>query len=329
MRFPLHRIPTQSNKFLFRLLMTIIATLLLFGAIGLTAAQDTTSPPAAPTATPIPRPLPTSVITEERATLEFYFATLAQGQTGLLRITGDGIAGARVRFLNNLTDFFQVEGDGFYTLLAPSMEQTPRKYDLDIFVWYTDDTRQTINTQVEVVLGQFIRQVVTLPPDKAYLADPEIERDEFARLEGIFSPVTTTKLWDNTGFALPIPGGEFTSPFGAFRNFNDSVETRHTGWDLQATLGQPILASAAGTVAFAGPLQIRGNSVIIDHGFGVYTTYNHMQQIHVTRGQTITKGQVLGLVGNTGRTSGPHFHWEVIVNSAFVDATQFMNLWLP
>jgi murein DD-endopeptidase MepM/ murein hydrolase activator NlpD len=334
MPFPHHRIAPQSDRRLLRLLLTLAAGLLLFGALGIAAAQDTTTPVVPPplstvTPTPIPRPLPTNVLTQERATLEFYFATLAQGQTGLMRITGEGIAGARARFLNNLTDFFAVDGDGFYGLLSTSMEQTPRQYDLDIFVWYADETRQTINTQIEVVLGQFIRQTVTIPPDKAYLVDPETERDELARLEGIFSPVTPQKRWDNTGFALPIPGGELTSPFGAFRNFNESVETRHTGWDVQATLGQPILASAAGTVAYAGLLQIRGNCVVIDHGDGVYTTYSHLQQIHVTRGQTITKGQVLGIVGNTGRTSGPHFHWEVAVNGTFVDATQFMGLWLP
>lgn len=326
--------PARARQSITRTLTTALLGLVLFGALSLAAAQDSTTPivpPPAPTVTPtpIPRPLPTNVITQERATLEFYFSTLAQGQTGLLRITGEGIAGARARFLDNLTDFFPVEGDGYYALLAPSMEQTPRKYDLDVFVWYSDETKQTINTQVEVVLGAFIRQVVTIPPEKAYLVDPEIERDEFARLEGVTSAYTPQKSWDNTGFALPIPGGELTSPFGAFRNFNESVETRHTGWDIQATLGQPILASAAGTVAFAGLLQIRGNSVVIDHGYGVYTTYNHMQQIHVTRGQTITKGQVLGIVGNTGRTSGPHFHWEVIVNGVFVDSIQFMGLWLP
>ena len=300
---------------------------------GLTAAQEPTGEPTSPTqlSTPtvIPRPMPTTVLTQEGATLEIFFASLPQGSTGLLHITGANVAGARARFLNSLVDFYPVEGDGFYGLLSASMEQNPRQYDLDVFVWYADETRQTINTQIEIVTGNFIRQTVTIPPEKAYLVDPEIERDELARIEGIFSAFTLEKSWDNTGFALPIPGGSLTSPFGAFRNFNEAVQTRHTGWDVRASLGQPILASAAGTVAFAGSLQIRGNAVVIDHGYGVFTTYNHFQQIHVTRGQSITKDQVLGLVGNTGRTSGPHFHWEVAVNGAYVDAIQFMTMWLP
>lgn len=305
---------------------------------GLVSAQEVT-PEATPdtlmptpgfvaSPTPIPRPLPASTLTQERATVEFFFTALAQGQTGVVHVYGVGMAGARARFMNNLIDFFPMS-DGFYGFIALSMEQSARDYDLDIFVWYDDETRQTINTQVAVDIGNFIKQDVNLAPDKSYLVDPEIERNELARLESVFSTITLEKLWDASGFQMPIPNGELTSPFGAFRTFNQSLQTRHTGWDIRATLGQPILASASGTVAYAGFMDIRGNIVIIDHGYGVFSTYSHFSQVHVTRGQTITAGQVLGTVGNTGRTSGPHFHWEIAVNGNFVDASQFMLMWKP
>ena len=89
------------------------------------------------------------------------------------------------------------------------------------------------------------------------------------------------------------------------------------------------MASGGGTVAFAGRLEIRGNIVVIDHGYGIFSTYCHLSQIHVTRGQTIDKGQIIGVTGDTGRSSGPHFHWEVAVNGDFVDSTQFIQTWLP
>jgi hypothetical protein len=287
------------------------------------------TPGAVTTPTTIPRPLPASTITQDRATLEVYFTSLDQGQTGLLHVTGQGLAGARARFLDKLIDFFPIPNDGYYAFIAVSMELTPRKYDLDVFVWYDDESRDTINTQVEVDTGDFIQQDVTIGQDKAYLVDPEIERDELARLQSIFSTVTPEQLWDTNGFQLPIPGGELTSPFGAFRTFNETMQTRHTGWDIRATLGQPVMASAAGRVAYTGLLDIHGNFVAIDHGYGVYSTYSHFSQVHVTQGQTITQGQVIGLVGNTGRTSGPHFHWEIAVNDTFVDAIQFLNMWKP
>lgn len=312
--------------------LSLICVFVLVSLLPVTAQDggSTMPTPVVPaTPTPIPKPLPTTVITEERATVELYFATIEQGQTGLLHVTGEGIAGARLSFANTLVDFFPMPNDGYYGLLGISMEQTARNYDLDVLVWYADGTRQTVSTKIDVVIGGFIKQVVTLAPDKSYLADPELERNELAKFESIFSNVSPEKLWDSSGFQLPIPGGELTSPFGAFRNFNGTMDTRHTGWDIRATLGQPVMASAAGAVVYTGFLDIHGNVVVVDHGMGVFTTYNHFSQTHVTRGQTITAGQVLGLVGATGRTSGAHFHWEVAVNGNFVDAIQFMNMWKP
>ena len=315
---------------LFGLLSLILFTTLF---LPVTAQDGSNGPLPTPfisgTPTPIARPLPGNVITQDRATVELYFTGLAQGETSVVHVSGEGMAGARIRFLNLLTETLPIANDGYYGFVSVSMEQTPRKYDLDVLVWYDDNTRQTINTEVEISLGKFVKQEVTVPPDKAYLVDPEIERNELAKLDSIFSPVTLEKLWDAGGFQVPIPGAELTSAFGAFRTFNGSFQTRHTGWDFRATLGQPVLASAAGKVAYTGLMDIRGNIVVIDHGYGIFTTYNHFSQVHVTRGQTIAQGQVLGTVGSTGRTSGPHFHWEVAVNGEFVDAIQFINLWKP
>jgi hypothetical protein len=296
-------------------------------ALSPTIAQE---PPDTPetvlTVTPGPRPVPTVSITEGSATLELLFENIPQGQVGVAHITGAGIAGARARFLNRLVDFFPVDGDGFYGLLTVGMEQNPRTYDLDVFVWYEDTTRTTLHAQVAVPVGDFIRQTVTIAPDKAFLIDPELERAELARLESLDGIVTTERLWD--AFQLPLPS-TLTSPFGAFRTFNQTMQTRHTGWDMRSTLGMPVMASAAGTVAYAGWMEIRGNYVMIDHGYGVYSGYAHFSQVHVTRGQTVAAGQILGTTGNTGRTSGPHFHWEMAVNGEWVDAVRFLQMWLP
>jgi murein DD-endopeptidase MepM/ murein hydrolase activator NlpD len=76
-------------------------------------------------------------------------------------------------------------------------------------------------------------------------------------------------------------------------------------------------------------MDIRGNFVAVDHGYGIYSTYSHLSMIHVTRGQQVVKGQIIGLTGDTGRSSGPHFHWEMAVNGEFVDSVQFTETWLP
>lgn len=281
------------------------------------------------TPTPLPKPTPVNVIEQDGTTVELFFSSIPQGQVGLVHVHGDGIAGARARLFNDLIDFFPMDGDGFYGLLSVSMEQNPRTYDLTIFAWYSDNRRVNIVIPLEIVTGEFIRQEITMAPDRAYLVDAEIERNELARLESIFSQYTAQHLWDEKGFQMPILNSQLTSPFGAFRNFNGILQTRHTGWDIRTTLGVPVMASASGAVAFAGRLDIRGNIVVVDHGYGIFTTYNHLSQIHVTRGQSIVKGQIIGVTGDTGRSSGPHFHWEVAVNGDFVDSVQFTQTWLP
>lgn len=303
-------------------------------AAGAQGIEDTPLPPDATqapivTPTPLPKPSPSSIIEQEGTKVELFFDSIAQGQVGLVHVTGDGIAGARARLFNNMIDFFPVDGDGFYGLLSARMEQNARTYDAAIFAWYDDGRRVTITLPLTVTIGQFIRQEITMAPDRAYLVDAEIERGELARLESIFSRYTPERLWDDYGFQMPILNSQLTSPFGAFRTFNGILQTRHTGWDIRTTLGVPVMASAAGTVAFAGRLEIRGNIVVIDHGFGIFSTYNHLSQIHVTRGQSIVKGQIIGVTGDTGRSSGPHFHWEMAVNGDFVDSIQFTQTWLP
>lgn len=317
---------------LFALLFGLIAAALVVPSL----AQEATPVPAAPpTAEPLPtrmaRPNPSFTTTVNNATFQRYFATLPQGTTGLMRVTannGATIANVRARFLSGLIDFWTAD-DGFYGLLSVDMEQpTDRDTQLDVFVTYADGTRDTISTDIEITLGSFIRQNVTIGDDKAYLLDIQTERNELAQLESVFSTYSETRMWDATGFQLPILS-RLTSPFGAFRTFNNTVNTRHTGWDLTAALQTPIMASAAGTVVFAGEMQIRGNHLIIDHGYGVFSTYSHMIDIHIARGDHVEKGAMIGEVGATGRTSGPHFHWEIAVNGNFVDAVQFLEMWMP
>lgn len=317
--------------------LIFLANLLMVVLLSISFAAPSVAQETPPTSAPLPlptmqpRPMPSSSVTGNNATLQLYFATLPQGTTGLIRVVpenGGVIVRLRAQFLGGTIPFYSAE-DGYYALLAADMEQpTSRSTPLDVTVMYLDETQETISTTVEIPIGAFIRQDVTLAPDKVYLLDIETERNELAQLESIFANTTPEKMWDSTGFQLPILS-TLTSPFGAFRTFNSTVNTRHTGWDIQASMGTPIMASAAGTVVFSAPMLIRGSHVVIDHGYGVFSTYSHMSVVHVTRGETVTKGQIIGEVGANGRTSGPHFHWEIAVNDHFVDSVKFIQMWQP
>jgi murein DD-endopeptidase MepM/ murein hydrolase activator NlpD len=111
-----------------------------------------------------------------------------------------------------------------------------------------------------------------------------------------------------------------SSPFGGGRSYNGGpVTSHHSGTDFAAPEGVPVHASARGRVAWTGYLATRGESVMIDHGLGVFTGYHHMSQINVVEGHFVERGDVVGLNGATGLATGPHLHWELIIRGVNVD----------
>jgi murein DD-endopeptidase MepM/ murein hydrolase activator NlpD len=110
-----------------------------------------------------------------------------------------------------------------------------------------------------------------------------------------------------------------TSAFGSGRLFNGQLTARHLGVDFRGAIGEPVRASNRGVVALVGDFFLAGNVVYIDHGGGVVTAYFHLSKTLVSEGDTVSRGQQIGLVGNTGRVTGPHLHWaarygEITVN---------------
>lgn len=110
------------------------------------------------------------------------------------------------------------------------------------------------------------------------------------------------------GFVWPVRG-PITGVFGSQRIFNGQARAPHSGVDIAAPDGTPVLAPAAGRVSLRGDLYFSGNTVIIDHGHGINSTYLHMSTVAVVEGQEIAQGDVIGAVGATGRATGPHLHW--------------------
>lgn len=317
-------------------ILIVFAVLLVTGILGLAAAQEVTpepNPAAAffpPTPTPQPAPAPYNSVTQDGISVSFFFPNIVQGSAGLVQVLGEGIAGISGQFIDHTIPFFSAPpAPGYFGLLAVGIAQTANiAYPLTLTVTFADGRSAALAVEVEVVVGQFITQEVIVQPDRAYLATNEMEGAEQGRLQEIFAQSIPDRLWDTVGIDYPMQG-ELTSPFGAVRTFNTGLAARHTGWDFNAAVGTPLVASGAGRVAFASALDIRGNYVLIDHGGGVFTGYAHLSQIHVTVGQDVMRGQIIGMSGNTGRSSAAHFHWEAAVHGEWVDPVLLAELWLP
>jgi murein DD-endopeptidase MepM/ murein hydrolase activator NlpD len=161
-------------------------------------------------------------------------------------------------------------------------------------------------------------------PERADLRRIEREQEAIVRAFATWSDSAPESL----GFALPTTG-RISSTFGLRRIFNDEPRQPHSGLDIAASEGTPIVAPAAGTVIETGEYFFNGNSVFIDHGQGLVTMYNHLSRIDVAKGARIARGERIGTVGRTGRVTGPHLHWSVSLNNARVDPELFLSsqLW--
>ncbi|MCU0512638.1 MAG: M23 family metallopeptidase [Anaerolineae bacterium] len=304
----------------------VLLLCLLLCAVPLTTTTTTTT---AQEATPLPppaAPAPVALLQGPGVTVELFFEQLQQGTMGLVRATGD-IAEGRVLFLNRQYDFVRL-GEAWYAFVVAAIDARPRDYTLSILLRSSAGTDSTFDRAITITSASFLNLNFSLPADRAFLTDPEVERNEFARLDVLIDAIRPERLWSAEGFQMPMQG-EIISEFGQYRVLNQNVQTRHTGWDQQAPVGTPVAAMSRGEVVFADRLDIRGNYVLLDHGYGIFSGYAHLSQVNVERGQTIEKGQIIGLTGNTGRSSGPHLHWEIAVNGEWVDGMVFLRTWLP
>ncbi len=158
----------------------------------------------------------------------------------------------------------------------------------------------------------FPKELVDLSPQD--LERVNAEKEKFDR---IWNTVTPTSYFDGS-FLIPVTG-TIKYNFGERRFINDEERSPHTGIDIYAEEGTPVMASGRGIVVFAGETFFGGNSLIIDHGQGIYTMYFHLKGMFVKEGEMVENGKIIGSVGKTGRATGPHLHWGVRIGGARAD----------
>ncbi len=129
--------------------------------------------------------------------------------------------------------------------------------------------------------------------------------------------------FDAANFQLPVDG-RISSIFGLRRLFNNSRRSRHRGLDIAVPTGVPVFASHAGIVNEVGDFHFNGKTVFVDHGRGLVGLYSHLSKILVRPGEYVIAGQTVGLVGATGRVTGPHLHWGMALNGTWVDPALFI-----
>jgi len=261
---------------------------------------------------------------------------LIQGRTTVIRAqVPEGVTVSGVLVDHELhffpdTDGSQVALQGVHALLEPG------PYPLRLEATLPDGSKQSFEQMVLVLAGGYPEDPLLYVD--AMTIDPTIIGPEDQLIEDTVQEATPQKLWSGifgTPAALYAESTYFTSRYGSRRQYfglesDLTYQGFHTGLDFGGGTGLPISAPAAGRVVLTAPNQVvRGNATMIDHGWGVYSGFWHQSEFQVQVGDMVSAGQIIGLVGNTGRGTGAHLHWELWVNGVQVDPLDWLQQEYP
>ena len=206
-------------------------------------------------------------------------------------------------------------GDGYAGFVPLHALVQPGILNISLAITASHNLSTTLEAPVWVQAKDFPHQDIYIPQAKSGLLAKEVIQEEYSRLMKVWLASAGPPLWSGP-FAWPIDITQWptTAPYGIRRTYNPGgLHGYHTGQDIAAPEGTPVYAPARGRVVLAGPLQVRGNVVVLDHGAGVTSNYWHLSRVDVNVGQMVERGDPLGLVGTTGLSTGAHLHWEIRV----------------
>ena len=253
-------------------------------------------------------------------------SVVVAGSPELIRVHAPGAKSVAGEWLGHDVEFFRAAEDGLWIALAGvDVEASVGPSKLRITA-HAENRDVDLSRSIEIRAAHYRTGALTVSP-KFVQPPPEAlkEIEEEGKLKAeIFAASAEKPFWRGS-FHAPVASAP-TDSFGTRRMFNGKLASIHKGADFRAAAGTPVHASNSGVVVLARPLYYEGNCVVIDHGMGLFTLSMHFSRIDVHEGQRVKAGDRLGLSGATGRVTGPHLHWAVRWEGAYLDPVKLLHL---
>ncbi|WP_424687524.1 MAG: M23 family metallopeptidase [Halarcobacter ebronensis] len=259
--------------------------------------------------------------------LEISSKKVENANTLFLKIVKENIKDPKLTFDSHNINFFKLPNkkDSYYALVPISYYKDLKKYK--IIISYIENKKKVFKgIPIEVIDGKYKSEVINVDSSKVILSEKNKKRvsQEYKEAMKIYNTTTET-LYISDKFIYPLET-KITSDFGKKRVYNGSLKSYHSGTDYRAKVGTKIKAINNGKVVIAKNRFYAGNSIVLDHGNGIYSGYYHLSKMNYKEGDLVKKGDIIGLSGSTGRVTGPHLHFSFRIHGIQVDPLQAIDL---
>ena len=254
-------------------------------------------------------------------------AIVVAGSPELIRVGAQGATEIDGEWLGRKITFFHArDGRAWMALAGVDVETPVGPSTLHISVKSAGGETRDLSRPVQIRAAHYRTETLNVEPKFVEPGPDELKRieAEAALKEKVFGVSLPEPAWSGD-FRAPVKA-QPTDSFGVRRTFNGKLASVHKGMDFRAASGTPVHAANSGVVVLAAPLYYEGNCVVIDHGLGLFTLSMHLSRIDVREGERVAKGQRLGLSGATGRVTGPHLHWAVRWQGAYLDPAKLLKM---
>lgn len=252
---------------------------------------------------------------------------IKNANTVLITIEEKNISNPKLTFDKHNINFFkhQKKENYYYALVPIPYYKKLGKYKI-ILSYMKKGKKEFKGVLIEVVDGKYKSESINVPKGKVSLNEENKKRTkkEYINAMKIYNSIDR-KIYFQGKFIYPI-NTKITSSFGKKRVYNGSIKSYHSGTDFKATMGTPIKASNSGIISISENRFYAGNSIVINHGQGIYSCYFHLSKMNFKVGERVKKGEIIGLSGNTGRVTGPHLHFSFRVHGIQIDPIQIIRL---
>lgn len=305
------------GRYLLKALVFVVLFISVCGLIGLQEERVSLENAEEPQKAELPpEPVPEIVFSETEALPGGCFGIYLKGMTDRDEIKVSG------EFLQEQPRFFSY-GEGKLAIVGLSCRTKEGEYEYRVQVLRDGETAAEKEEILKVLPKEFEKQYIEVTTAQKSQRSSE-NFDEDSVHTGRAKSVTSERpLWEGI-FIKPVEG-RITTEFGMIRYINKEESGRHSGLDIAAPRGTPVKAANNGFVRLSMPLIVTGNTVIIDHGCNIYSSYAHLDKLLVEEGAEVRKGDVIGEVGSTGFSTGPHLHWSVTIGKLFINPESLMD----